>query len=89
MRCDQCEMLSINGVPCHETGCPNANKEWVEAFGRWTRFVECSECGDEVEEGETCSCQEPVMERMYCVECGAELEEGQSGLCDDCQEGEN
>lgn len=22
MRCSQCEMLVINGVACHETGCP-------------------------------------------------------------------
>lgn len=22
--CDQCELLRINGVVCHETGCPNA-----------------------------------------------------------------
>ncbi len=22
--CDQCVMLSINGLPCHELGCPNA-----------------------------------------------------------------
>jgi len=21
--CNQCELLVINGVPCHETGCPN------------------------------------------------------------------
>lgn len=27
MNCDQCEMLSINGVPCHETGCPNEQAE--------------------------------------------------------------
>lgn len=25
--CSQCEALSINGVPTHETGCPNATKE--------------------------------------------------------------
>lgn len=23
VRCSQCETLSINGVACHETGCPN------------------------------------------------------------------
>jgi hypothetical protein len=33
--CDQCEALVINGVFCHETGCPNTRKvkvdgEWVE-----------------------------------------------------------
>lgn len=26
--CNQCEMLSINGVPCHEGGCPNEHKVW-------------------------------------------------------------
>ena len=26
MKCDQCEMLSINGVACHEIGCPNSKK---------------------------------------------------------------
>ena len=25
MNCDQCEMLSINGHACHESGCPNRN----------------------------------------------------------------
>ena len=25
--CSQCEALCINGVPTHETGCPNATKE--------------------------------------------------------------
>ena len=23
VRCSQCEALCINGVPCHERGCPN------------------------------------------------------------------
>jgi hypothetical protein len=23
MHCDQCEFLFINGIGCHETGCPN------------------------------------------------------------------
>jgi hypothetical protein len=26
--CNQCEMISINGLPCHETGCPNERKLW-------------------------------------------------------------
>lgn len=25
-RCDQCVMVRINGVACHEHGCPNARK---------------------------------------------------------------
>jgi hypothetical protein len=27
IRCDSCEMISINGMACHETGCPGARAE--------------------------------------------------------------
>lgn len=23
VKCPQCEVLVVNGVPCHESGCPN------------------------------------------------------------------
>jgi hypothetical protein len=26
VRCSQCEALCINGVACHERGCPNAKR---------------------------------------------------------------
>ena len=26
VRCSQCAALAINGVPCHETGCPNVER---------------------------------------------------------------
>lgn len=57
MRCDQCQMLSINGVPCHETGCPNSRSTWIESRGEWVKFVECRECGSDVEVGTVCDCQ--------------------------------
>jgi len=60
MRCDSCEMLSINGIACHETGCPNSGKRY--AFGVWIRVFECFECGFEVEEGTACDCMEPMPE---------------------------
>ena len=56
MKCNQCEALMINGVFCHETGCPNSKKTWVEERQEWVRFYECRICGDEVEKGEPCSC---------------------------------
>ena len=31
--CDQCVALMINGVFCHETGCPNQHK--VKVDGSW------------------------------------------------------
>lgn len=35
MSCNQCQMLNINGLNCHETGCPN-DRSW-----------QCFECGSE------------------------------------------
>jgi hypothetical protein len=29
IKCDQCEALVINGVACHETGCPKQGRPWV------------------------------------------------------------
>lgn len=44
--CSQCEALCINGVPCHESGCPN-------------RTYECKGCGEQVQRaGDYCwSCR--------------------------------
>jgi hypothetical protein len=56
-RCDQCEALMINGVFCHETGCPNINAKYID--GAWIKFYECRECGSEIREGESCNCMEP------------------------------
>lgn len=57
MNCNQCEMLSINGVACHETGCPNSRKTWDAKRGEWLRLVECSECGYEYFDGDTHECE--------------------------------
>ena len=35
MPCSSCEMLRINGVPCHELHCPE----------NWKVETECRECG--------------------------------------------
>lgn len=61
-KCDQCEQLRINGIVCHEIGCPNANKTWDKERQQWIRYIECRECGSEVEEGEVCSCSQPEEE---------------------------
>jgi hypothetical protein len=36
--CQSCEVLTINGILCHETGCPNSWKDKV---------IECKNCGTE------------------------------------------
>jgi hypothetical protein len=69
MRCDQCEALMINGVFCHETGCPNRKARYID--GAWVKFYECRECGDEIEKGEVCSCMEPEPESESSKHCDA------------------
>lgn len=59
MPCDQCDAAMINGVFCHETGCPNARKRWVPEREAWIRFMPCRDCGCDVEEGEACDCSGP------------------------------
>jgi hypothetical protein len=64
MRCNQCEaaMVTYGGETafCHEAGCPNQKKTWVADRGEWVRFVECRECGCDVEAGEMCGCAEEM-----------------------------
>lgn len=28
-KCSQCNIVVINGIPCHEMKCPNENERWV------------------------------------------------------------
>jgi len=51
VNCDQCQMLSINGVPCHETGCPNSARHGLPNVANGFCSFECFECGCEVEAG--------------------------------------
>jgi hypothetical protein len=52
MHCDQCEMLSINGRACHETGCPNVGARWDGEA--WIKQRECRECGCTVDRDDAC-----------------------------------
>jgi hypothetical protein len=47
----------INGVFCHETGCPNTNARYED--GEWVKYYECFICGCEVRRGESCTCEDP------------------------------
>ena len=57
IHCDSCQMLSINGVACHEHGCPRADKLYDVESKQWVRLVECRECGFEYFDNEE-SCPE-------------------------------
>jgi hypothetical protein len=61
MGCDQCQMMQIQGVPCHEQGCPNMGARWDSENGMWIPQRECFECGMEVDEDDPC-CSAPVMD---------------------------
>jgi hypothetical protein len=63
-KCNQCQPATINGVFCHEAGCPNQRKTWVPDRNEWVLFVECDECGVEVEVGTECGCFESMLNTM-------------------------
>ena len=44
--CNQCEAAMINGVFCHEAGCPNTHERFIE--GEWVAVRKCFSCGREV-----------------------------------------
>lgn len=54
MRCDQCEASMINGVFCHETGCPNTKKRYDHESDTWIKQRKCFECGCFVDAEEEC-----------------------------------
>ncbi len=66
MKCDQCEQLRINGVVCHEIGCPNMGRTWDEDREQWIKYRACFECGCDVEVGESCDCQDDFEEVWEC-----------------------
>lgn len=59
MNCDQCEALMIQGVFCHETGCPNESSRYED--GEWIRQRKCWECGLVLDADQAC-CEFPPAE---------------------------
>lgn len=46
--CDQCEVLTINGIPCHENGCPNKH---IDPSTQEPYVRKCKWCGSEHKNG--------------------------------------
>jgi len=47
-RCSQCEVLVIQGIACHEQGCPNETRECAECNARIAkRDRVCEDCASE------------------------------------------
>ena len=59
--CDQCQMLRINGIPCHETGCPNMGARWDAEQQGWVKQRKCFDCGSTVDADDPC-CSAPYEE---------------------------
>lgn len=62
--CTQCEMLSINGIPCHETGCVNAGA------------IKCAGCNETVQRHKvfTANDWDGIQYCKPCAECAAQYE---------------
>jgi hypothetical protein len=63
--CDQCDVLVINNVICHEHGCPNA---WRDSI------VECGWCGKKFSPdfSDQHFCDEECLNAYYGIETGYE-----------------
>ena len=42
-KCDQCDALYINGVFCHETGCPNSKLKKCDLCLEYKIIYKCSD----------------------------------------------
>lgn len=42
-KCNQCDSATINGVYCHEHGCPNIDKFWDEENEMWMDIEESTD----------------------------------------------
>ena len=63
-RCNQCEALMINGVFCHETGCPNTKARYDSESGEWIKTRKCFECGCTVDADDLC-CAAQIEEETW------------------------
>lgn len=81
MRCSECSALMINGVFCHELGCPNRNAKYEN--GEWVHYYECRECGNDVQKGECCTCNDvdPEGDAPYTMFTFGIMPEKQDFLC--------
>ncbi len=52
IKCDCCNLARINGVLCHERGCPNAGARLEQ--GSWIQQFTCFTCGCEADRGTEC-----------------------------------
>ena len=61
LHCDQCQLLSIQGLACHETGCPNSNSRFDADSQTWIKQRKCFDCGCTIDANDPC-CSAPFEE---------------------------
>lgn len=54
LTCDSCQMLSINGVACHENGCRHQGSRFDRESGEWIKQRKCFTCGCTVDADDPC-----------------------------------
>lgn len=79
MKCNQCVAAMINGVFCHETGCPNTNSRYDVDSDEWIKQSKCFTCGCMVDADDACCDEE--LESEECTVCG-----GCGEICTTCDE---
>ena len=60
--CNQCVALMINGVFCHETGCPNTRSRYDAESECWIPQRKCFECGCTVDEDDPCCSERAIQD---------------------------
>ena len=76
MKCDSCQALMIQGVYCHETGCPNTNSRYDPETAAWVKQRVCRDCGYTVDADDECCAGDlegigEGEEDEGCEECGS------------------
>jgi hypothetical protein len=61
-RCNQCEASMINGVFCHESGCPNTRSRYDAESGEWIKQRKCFDCGCTVDADDPCCSDEQLLD---------------------------
>jgi hypothetical protein len=62
IKCNSCELMRIQGIVCHETGCPNTNARYDSVSGEWVKQRRCWDCGCSVDADDLCCSAEPELE---------------------------
>ncbi len=86
MKCDKCQALMVQGVFCHEKGCPNRNAVWGEDLGKFRMLYRCRQCNEsylyEEQAVKCCADNEPEAGPSTFGEAAREDTEEARGRCD-------